>query len=75
MWADLFGRFFARTTRAGRLAIDVIDLACSQLIALLHGQIHTRVVLDMSDSHDLDIRELHRYSQRCVDMFMAYYGR
>ena len=66
--------FFARNTAAGNLNIDDIDMACSQLISMLHGQAQTRILLSMTDCSDLDKREVQRYSQRCVDMFIAFYG-
>lgn len=65
--------FLSRQTRAGHLNIDDVDMACSQLISMLHSQIQTRILLGIASKQDIDALALQQYSQCCVDMFISYY--
>lgn len=56
---------------SGELNIPDISLACSQLIAMLHGEAHTCALLGQSCSDTG--QDLQRYSRACVDMFLKAY--
>lgn len=63
--------FLKRQCQLGELAIPNIDLACSQLIAMLHGKAHACTLLSIGlDEKDQDIC---LYSRACADMFLSHY--
>lgn len=56
---------------SGELCIPDISLACSQLIAMLHGEAHSCALLGQTTS--ATGKDLRRYSRACVDMFLKAY--
>ncbi len=63
--------FLSKQQQLGILQIDDIDQACSQLIAMLHGEAHTCTLLALPCSESGS--NLRDYSRSCVDMFLCYY--
>ncbi len=63
--------FLHKQQQLGVLKIDDIDRACSQLIAMLHGEAHTCTLLALPCSESG--RNLQDYSRACVDMFLRFY--
>lgn len=63
--------FLSKQCQLGNLVIPNIDQACSQLIAMLHGEAHACALLGMPC--DESNRDLSNYSRACVDMFLCRY--
>ncbi len=63
--------FLSREHQRGNLQIDDIDTAVSQLIAMLHGEAHTRLILGVDGN--VRVRELENYAKACAGLFLKAY--
>lgn len=59
--------FLSEQQRQGQLHFADVDTAASQLIAMLHGQAHTRLLLGLDSSYDP--KQLSRYAISCAQLF------
>lgn len=64
--------YLADMTRSGRLAVDHPRLAASQLMMVFRGEAGLRMELNVPLAPIKKERAIH--IERCVDVFLAYYG-
>lgn len=58
---------------AGVLAIDDLELAATQLTAMLHSKYHSRALYGVDDT--VSDADLQYYAKACVDLFLRGYQR
>ncbi|MBD2859062.1 TetR/AcrR family transcriptional regulator [Spongiibacter sp. KMU-158] len=69
--------FLQQQSEAGWLDIGDHDTACTQMIALLHGEQHNCAILGLNttSSNENQKDKIERYAQSCVDVFLRAYRR